>query len=93
MNREKYNRSVSLHCPTCAGSMFEYDQGVDETIELVKCASCGREITKDDLIRENSEKISEHVNEIGKKFAKDAANEFRASLKKAFRGNKHIKLK
>jgi uncharacterized Zn finger protein (UPF0148 family) len=93
MKSEKYNRSVSLHCPTCGGGMFEYDQGVDETIELVKCASCGRETTKDELIRENSENISEHAKEIGNEFVKDAADELRKSLKKAFRGSKYIKIK
>lgn len=93
MNEEKYNRHVSLLCPTCGGSMFEFDQGVDETIELAKCASCGREITKDELIHENSESLSEHVKEIGAEAVKDIANELRKSLKKTFQGNKYIKIK
>lgn len=73
--------------------MFEFEQGVDQTIELAKCAKCGREISKDELIRENSENISETVTEIGRDVAKDMADELRKTLKNAFRGNKFIKIK
>jgi hypothetical protein len=73
MDAEKYNRSVTLVCPTCGGTQFKYDKVVDETIEIAKCASCDRELTKDELIRENSENISEHVKEMGDEIMKDAA--------------------
>lgn len=93
MKDEDYNRNVSLLCPTCGCSEFSHEKGVDETIELSKCASCGREITKDELIHENSESINEHINEIGEPFAKDAAKLFKESLEKAFKGNKNIRIK
>jgi predicted RNA-binding Zn-ribbon protein involved in translation (DUF1610 family) len=73
MDARKYDCSVSLLCPTCGNNQFECNQGTDETIELMKCASCGREIAKDDLIRENSENISEHVKEMGKEITRDLA--------------------
>ena len=95
MTKEKYDRQVSLLCPTCGNSLFEYERGVDETIELVSCASCGRKMTKDQLIQDNSENISEHVKEVGQEVMGDLVNEFRKNLRfrKTFRGNKNIKFK
>lgn len=93
MDAAKYNRQAALYCPTCGGTAFETAGGPAELIATVKCASCEREISKDDLLAENSENISEHAKEMGKEIRKDAAAEFRKSLKKALRGNKFIKLK
>lgn len=93
MKNEKYQRSIGLQCPTCGCTDYEYEQGVDETIELAKCASCGRELTKDELVRENSENIQEHVSEIGKQVTEDLAKELKASLKEAFTGSKNIRIK
>ena len=53
MNPEKYNRSISLLCPTCGCSDFSYEDGCDETIQVMTCASCDREFNKDELIQEN----------------------------------------
>lgn len=92
MDAEKYSRSVSLHCPTCGSDQFEFE-GDGDTAESVKCASCGRAFTRDALIEENSENISEHVREIGTKVTKDFAKEMRDTLKRAFRGSKHIKIR
>lgn len=52
-----------------------------------------REITRDELIRENSENISEHVNEIKKEVTNDIANELKKQLASAFKGSKFIKVK
>jgi transcription initiation factor IIE alpha subunit len=93
MDAEKYNRNVPLLCPTCGCTQFGYDKGVDETIEIAKCASCGRELTKDELIHENSENISEHVKEMGDEIIKDAAKEMKEALKNAFKGSKNIRVK
>lgn len=93
MKDDKYSKNVGLLCPTCSCSHFEYEKGIDEAIELAKCTFCGREITKDELINENSENINEHIKEIGKQITKDIAKEFKSSLKKAFRGSKHIRFK
>lgn len=93
MKNKKYQKNVSMLCPTCGCSTYEYEQVVDETTEIVKCASCGRELTKDELINENSENINEHVSEMGEEIETDIAKELRASLKKAFRGNKNFRIK
>lgn len=93
MDTEKYNRTLSLRCPTCGGDQFEFEHGLDETVELAICASCGRTLTKDELIRENSELIDAQVEEIGDVMVKDAAAEMRKTLKNAFRGSKSIKIR
>ena len=59
---------------------------------MMMCASCNRVFTKDELMRENSENIDEHVSEIKKELAKDIADEFSRSLKRAFAGSKYIKI-
>lgn len=93
MDPEKYNRSVSLLCPTCGCTQFSYDEGADETIQVMTCASCEREFNRDELIRENSENIDGHLSEIKKEVTKDLTAEIRKSLKKAFSGNKNIRFK
>lgn len=84
----KSNRSATLLCATCGGDQFALE-GSDKTIELACCVDCGREFTKDELIEENGANINEHVKEMSKEIAQD----MRDTLKKAFQGNKHIKLK
>ncbi|WP_086930572.1 ECs_2282 family putative zinc-binding protein [Agarilytica rhodophyticola] len=93
MNSEKYNRSIRLLCPTCGCSDFSYDEGADETIQIMTCALCERELNKDELIQENSENIDEHLSEIKKEVTEGIADELRKSLKKAFSGSKNIRIK
>ena len=89
----KYDREISLRCPTCGNSLIEYEHGVDETIEMVTCASCRREMTKDQLIQENSENISVNKQEILNEARSDAINEIRKSFRKIFRGSKYVKFR
>ena len=93
MNPEKYNRSISLLCPTCGCSDFSYEDGCDETIKVMTCASCDRELNKVELIQENSENIDEHLSEIKEEVLKDVQDELRKSLKKAFSGSKNIRIR
>lgn len=93
MDSEKYNRSVTLMCPTCGGTQFSPALSKNIESELQKCESCGREITRDELIRENSENIDEHMNEIKKEVTKNLANELKKQLASAFKGSKFIKVK
>lgn len=93
MKSGKYDRNVTLCCPTCGGTQFEYDNGIDDAHANVRCISCNREMTKEELIHENSENIEEHVSEIGKEARDDLVKEMRKNLKKAFKGNKYIKFK
>ena len=93
MKDEKYNRNVSMLCPTCGCSQFEFENGAAETIEIFECASCGRTLTKEELIKENSENLNEHVKEIGNQVTKDLAKEMKKSLKTIFKGNKNFRIK
>lgn len=93
MDTEKFDRTLHLRCPTCACDQFAFEHGVDETIELATCASCGRTLTKDELIHENSELIDSQIDEIGAEMLKDAAAEMRKALNKAFKGSKSVKFR
>lgn len=92
MDAEKYSCSVALLCPTCGGDQFEFE-GNDEILESARCIGCDRAFTKDELIEENSENINEHAKDMGREISRDIAKELRGTLKKAFRGSKHIKFK
>lgn len=92
MDPEKYNRSVTLLCPTCGGDQFEFGSS-DEIVVSARCAGCDRRFTRDELIEENGENINEHAKEMGQEITGDFAKEMRNTLKNAFRGNKHIKFK
>lgn len=93
MDAEKYNRSVKLLCPTCGGSQFSPVSPDDIESEIQKCTTCGREITRDELIRENSENIDEHLNEMKNEVINDVASELKKKLATAFKGSNFIKLK
>jgi hypothetical protein len=61
--------------------------------DLLTCASCDLKLTRDELLRENSENIAEHLDEIKALVKKDITEHLQDSLKKAFKGNKNIRLK
>ena len=92
MDHKKYNRSITLICPTCGCDQYEFE-GSDGTVHSAKCTSCYREFTKDELIEQNSENISEHVKEMGQEITKDLAREMRDALRRSFRDSKTIKFK
>jgi hypothetical protein len=87
MDAQKYNREITLLCPTCGGTQFEFDDADDS--EIVKCVSCEREVTKDELIQENQENISENIVEVGREITSDLQKE----LAKAFGGLKNTTIK
>lgn len=89
----KYKRKIKLLCPTCGCSDFSYDEEPDESEGIMVCVSCEREFNKRELIRENSENINMNISEMKNEVLKDAADEIRKSLKKAFSGSKNIRLK
>ena len=73
MDSKKYDRSVSLICPTCGKSSFEHDD--TNTESPIKCTSCGREFSRAELIAENGENISINVDEIKSEVLKDFKKE------------------
>lgn len=86
MRDSKYNRSITLLCPTCGNSELQVDDDCDEQI---LCPSCDRYMTKDELIRENGENIDTHLDEVKTEIKKDISNIF----KNAFKGSKSIRFK
>ena len=79
--------SINLKCSVCGNDQFSV---VDETVEelldapddtLVKCYDCGREVTKEEFIKENSHIIEANVED----FRADIMKEFEKDLKKAFK--------
>ena len=93
MDTEKYKRTIGLMCPTCGCTEYSTVASDDTESQLLRCASCSREISRDDLIRENSENINEHTKEIGKEVANDVAAELKKQLASAFKNSKFIKVK
>lgn len=93
MDVEKHNRQIPIYCPTCGCSQFKYDSGVDESIQVMECASCSRKFSREELLRENSENVSAHLDEIKQEVVQDVRREVQGMFKKAFSGSKHIKLK
>lgn len=90
MDVDKYERSVSMHCPTCGNTQFSSSEDQEETLT---CALCERVMTRDELVRENEENISEHLKEIRDQASKDIGEEIKRSLMNAFKGNKYIRIK
>ncbi|CTP91541.1 ECs_2282 family putative zinc-binding protein [Xanthomonas graminis] len=89
----KYDRSVTLLCPTCGGTQFARDDSDLSATALFTCSGCGLEITKDDLIRAKSENINEHVKDVGQEITKDVQKQLNDSLRKAFSGSKNFRIK
>jgi uncharacterized Zn finger protein (UPF0148 family) len=89
MNPDKYNRSISLMCPTCGSSDFRYDDEVDISEQIFTCASCDRELTRDELEQENAENIEEHFKDIQKQVTED----LKKDISKIFSKNKSFRLK
>jgi len=92
MDSEKYNRSVILLCSTCGNSQLE-NQGDDQEKEIIRCPSCYRTMTKEELIRENGENINANLDEIKEEVLKDVKKEFSDMLKNTFKVSKNIRVK
>lgn len=90
MNLDNHSRTITLHCPTCAGTAFESDSPESHT---VRCVGCDRVISRDELRRENEESIQAHLSEIKKEVSKAVADDLRKRLQNAFKGSKGFKLK
>lgn len=81
------SRKVSLLCPVCGNDQFEsldveHDELMSATDDArVKCSDCETVFTKEEIIRENSEKISIAVDDMKDEIVSDVEKE----LKKAFK--------
>jgi hypothetical protein len=89
MDAEKYNRSITLRCSTCAGSDFEFEDAAGP----LRCTSCDRVFSREELIAENGEIIEAEVAEVKAELLGDVTKELRDSFRKAFSGSKHIRFR
>jgi len=91
MDDEKYNRHVTLLCPTCGSDQFAFDD--EDDAAPVTCANCGRQTTREELMSDNSERINHQFAEMGEEVVADSAKELNKSLRDAFKGNKNIRFR
>lgn len=89
MGTEKYGRSIRLICSTCAGSDFEYDHEAGP----IRCKSCDRVFTRDELIAENGELIEAEIEEAKSEIVNDLKKDFREQLRRSFSGSKHVRIR
>lgn len=91
MDANKYSRSIRLICPTCASADFEYDKEIDGG--TIRCTSCDRVFSREELVRENGEIVEAKVSEVKKEIVADITKDFRDSMRRAFSGSQHIKFR
>lgn len=88
----KSSKNIHLHCVVCGSdSDFEYNE--DKT--FVKCIKCNREYLGgyDELVELNKGLIDEELEQTKEEIACDIHKDLTTMLKKAFKGNKFIKIK
>lgn len=82
------SKRVSLACPICGNDQFEsLDADQDELMEAevsvkLKCSDCENIFSKEDLIKENAEKIDTVVEEVKQEAVKEFEKELKKALKK-----------
>lgn len=91
MDDGKYNRNIALNCPTCGGTQFS--GAGDDASEFITCSSCSRILTRSELVRENSESISEHLKEIKTEALRDVSKQIKETFENALKGSTRIRIK
>lgn len=87
-----YSKSIRLRCIVC-GSDSNFEHNEDKT--YIKCTNCNREYLGgyDELVELNEGLINEELEATKQEIANDAKEGIIKSLKNAFKGCKHIKIK
>ena len=86
--KNDYSKNIPLRCIVCGSdSSFQFN----EDKSYVKCLMCNREYLGgyDELVELNQQSIHEELEATLNEITKD----LKSDLKKAFRGNKFIKIK
>lgn len=79
--------NISLKCSVCGNDQFStVEENIEDLMDapdetLIKCSDCGRVVTKEELIEENSHIIDANLED----FKKDIFKEVEKDLKKAFK--------
>ena len=81
-------RNVTMLCPVCGNDQFEslnpeWNDFSDAPDDIkFRCSDCGKVITKEDLLSENSEKIEVAIDEMKNDAVKEIEKELKKALKK-----------
>lgn len=89
MKLDNLDRPISMLCPTCGCKDFSFDE--HDRNGLLICTRCERQLTRVELVVENSELIAENQNEITIEAQKQIEDEMKKILKNAFKGSMNIK--
>jgi len=81
-----------MMCSTCGGQDFEYEEG-EGGAGPIRCVSCDRVFTREELISENGDNIQANVDEVKQAVLRDVKADLTKELRKAFGGSKHIKFR
>lgn len=90
--KKEYCKKIRLRCTVC-GSDSDFESNEDKT--YIKCTKCNREYLGgyDELVELNKGHIDEEMERTKEEITRDVHDEMTAMLKKAFKGNKHFKIK
>ena len=90
--KKDYSKSIQLRCAVC-GSADDFEFNDDKT--YIKCTKCNREYLGgyDELVELNKSLIDEEIEHAKEEIGREVKREISDMLKKAFKGNKHFKLK
>lgn len=88
---EELKKNISLKCTFCHSELFAlpYDDYSPSHGSFIVCANCGRENDVTSLILV----VKANALHIAEKHAEKLIENFKKDLKKAFRGNKNIKIR
>jgi uncharacterized Zn finger protein (UPF0148 family) len=86
MENGKYDRKITLLCPTCGNNQLEIQ---NDNQDMIRCPSCDRTMTKEEIINENGELIDINVEEVKQEIVQDLKDTIKNSLK----GSKNIRFK
>ena len=89
--KKNYNFSVQLRCPVCGSTDIE----ITEDKTYGKCNMCNKEFHGgyDELVSLNQTNIQEEIDAMKQEVKEDLEKNIHDMLKKAFKGNKNIKIK
>lgn len=74
--KNDYDRKIALICPTCATDQLQYDEDLDPTLRTYKCLDCGRELSHNELLQENSGRIDAAMDELKAEVMDDIKRDF-----------------
>ena len=89
--KKNYDFTVQLHCPICGST----DIDITEDKSFGKCNICNKVFPGgyDELVELNQAHIQDELDAKSKEIQKDLEKELTERFKKAFKGNKYIKIK